>query len=250
MLSASEYSYMMEEVMTAFVSALASSIPSTLLGIAGYVLSALALYTLAQRRGINKPWLSWIPVVNVWVLGSLSDQYHYVVKGENKSKRKILLGLNLGTLVLTIGVFVSLIVMMVNLITGAIGGMSEEALLNTVLGPVVAMLVFSLPLMGIGIAYAIIYFMALYDVYTSMDPANKVLFLVLSILLNITEPFFLFFNRNKDLGMPPRRQDTAAVPTQLEAVPQESFQAPQWPVEEPRKPIQEPWLENEDQDML
>ena len=48
--------------------------------------------------------------------------------------------------------------------------------------------------------------MALYDVYTSMDPKNSVVFTVLSILFNVTEPFFLFFNRNKDAGMPPRKQ--------------------------------------------
>jgi hypothetical protein len=48
--------------------------------------------------------------------------------------------------------------------------------------------------------------MALYDVYRSLDPANAVLYLVLSILFSPTEPFFLFFNREKDLGMPPRKR--------------------------------------------
>ena len=32
-------------------------------------------------------------------------------------------------------------------------------------------------------------------------------YVVLSILFGITEPFFLFFNRNKDKGMPPRKDD-------------------------------------------
>ena len=212
-----EYSYMMEEIMTGVISGLATSIPTGLLGIASYVLSALALYTLAQRRGINKPWLSWIPVVNVWILGSLSDQYRYVVKGENKSKRKVLLGLNIASVVFAVVIFVIVIVMMVNLVGGAINGMDEDALLNAVLGPVIGMVGVALPLMGVGIAYAIIYFMALYDVYTSMDPGNKALFLVLSILFNITEPFFLFFNRNKDLGMPPRKQEPVVVQPQWQA---------------------------------
>ena len=52
----------------------------------------------------------------------------------------------------------------------------------------------------------VIRFVALFDVYRSLDPANAVLFLVLSILVGVTEPFFLFFNREKDLGMPPRKQ--------------------------------------------
>ena len=45
-------------------------------------------------------------------------------------------------------------------------------------------------------------------------PANAVLYLVLSILFSPTEPFFLFFNREKDLGMPPRKQEPVYTPPQ------------------------------------
>ena len=45
------------------------------LAIVSYVLLAWGLFTIAKRRGINKPWLAWIPVVNVWMLGCISDQY-------------------------------------------------------------------------------------------------------------------------------------------------------------------------------
>ena len=48
--------------------------------------------------------------------------------------------------------------------------------------------------------------MAMYDIYVSMDPGNSILYLVLSILFHVTEPFFLCCNRNKDGGMPPRRE--------------------------------------------
>ena len=56
------------------------------------------------------------------------------------------------------------------------------------------------------IAACVIRYMALYDIFRSLDPGNAVLYLVLSILFSPTEPFFLFFNREKDLGMPPRKQ--------------------------------------------
>ena len=58
---------------------------------------------------------------------------------------------------------------------------------------------------GAGIAKAVVYYMAMYDLYTSCSPENNVLFLVLSIVFRVTEPFFIFFNRNHDMGMPPRR---------------------------------------------
>lgn len=202
-----EFSYMMEDILgSGVLSALFSGIPSSLLGIAGYVLTAIALYTMAQRRGLNRPWLAWIPVVNCWILGSLSDQYRYVVKGEIKSRRKVLLVLNILLKVLSgamIGVGVAIIM---NLAGGAFRGADPEEMFRSAMGPTVGILGLALPMAGIAIAFAVIHYMALYDVYRSMDPVNCVLFTVLSILFGVTEPFFLFFSRNKDLGMPPRRQ--------------------------------------------
>ena len=228
------YSYMYEEdVFLGLLSGLLTSIPTMVFGIATYVLSSLAIYTIAKRRGLNKPWLAWIPVVNCWLLGSLSDQYRYVVKDENKSKRKSLLILSILTMVLSLTICVLSVVIMVQAISGATSGVSDAYLLETIMGPLVGVLGLCLPLIGIAIAYAIIYYMALYDVYKSLDPSNCVLFLVLSILFSVTEPFFLFFNRNKDLGMPPRKEEPAYIPEQ-----------PQWV---PQEPAQEPWeMDNKD----
>ena len=64
-----------------------STLPS-LVSLAVYIFSALGLYTIAQRRGLRNSWLAWIPVANVWILGSLSDQYRYVVRNEVRSKRR------------------------------------------------------------------------------------------------------------------------------------------------------------------
>ena len=100
-----------EEDLLMLIPMLLSSIPSTLFGIAAYVLTSWALYTIAVRRGLNNPWLSWIPVVNCWILGSLSDQYQYVVKGKNKSKRKILLSLSILTIVFCVTMIVLAIVL-------------------------------------------------------------------------------------------------------------------------------------------
>lgn len=71
------------------------------LGVLSYVLLALGLYAIAQRRCIRKPWLAWIPVANMWLLGCISDQYQYLVHGQQKSKRKTLLIFEILTLVLS-----------------------------------------------------------------------------------------------------------------------------------------------------
>ena len=180
-------------------------IPAFVIQIAVYVLSSLALYTIAKRRGLNHAWLSWIPVANVWILGSIADQYRYVARGEIKSKRKVLLTLNIISAVLTAVMVCLCIGAVVGAFSGAIMGRPEDVILQNLLGTLAGMLGLIVPILGVAIAAAIIRYMALYDLYSSCDPGNKTVFLVIGILFGITEPLFLFLCRNKDLGMPPRR---------------------------------------------
>lgn len=184
-----------------------------LVSIATYVLTALALYTIAKRRGLKNAWLAWIPVADCWLLGSLSDQYQYVVNGQHKSRRKILL---LFRILITI-MWISLMGLLANLFFHAFGsilwGSMNDDQIFQILHQATNLLVLCLPLVGASIAYAVFRYMALYDIYKSLDPANCVLFLVLSILFSVTKPFFLFFSRNKDEGMPPRKQPAQAAPS-------------------------------------
>ena len=55
-----------------------------------YVLEGKSLSAIARRRGIEKPWLAWVPVGSSWLLGSISDQYRYVTYGQVRSRRKLL----------------------------------------------------------------------------------------------------------------------------------------------------------------
>ena len=180
---------------------------SSLLSIAVYVLTSLALYTLAGRRGIKHAWLSWVPIANFWIIGSLSDQYRYVVKGEIKNKRKILLVLHIISWLISVTMIVVFGVLIFRAMGPAMSGLHEDAILEMIIGPVFVMLGLVVPMIGVGIASKIIRYMAMYDIYTSCTPQNNVVFLVLSILFPVTEPFFLFFTRNKDDGMPPRKQE-------------------------------------------
>ena len=220
------YAYEIEEMIElGLLPVLFSSVPSLAFGIAVYVLTALAFYTVADRRGLKNPWLAWIPVANLWLLGSISDQYRYVVKGEFKSKRKILLVLGIASMVVGMVIFGLITSLAITGISGAMGGISEEQMVSQLMGRAIGMVGLFVPMMGIAIAQMVIRYMALYDVYKSMDPSNCVMFLVLSILFSFTEPFFLFFNRTKDEGMPPRKQQ----PVYEQPV----YQAPQ-----------EPWNQN------
>ena len=199
-----------------------STLP-TLISIAVYVFTALGLYTLAQRRGLRNPWLAWIPVANVWILGSLSDQYRYVVRGQVRSKRKVLLTLNIISAVMGLVMTVVIVAAVVRWVFSFQAGASETEIVNAILGSVMGVLALCVPWAGVAIASAVLSYMALYDIYTSCDPANNTVYLVLSILFSFTQAIFLFLCRNRDDGMPPRRDAQ-----------------PQY-----RPPVQEPWQQQD-----
>lgn len=194
-----------DTVVTSILSAMFAFVPTGLVSVAAYVLTSLSLYTIAARRQIANPWLSWIPVVRIWVLGSLSDQYRYVVKGQYKSKRKILIGLKIANALMAFFLIGQAVYSVINIIqVAACYNAQPDGILELILGNLATIVVMAV----IWAVTKVIRYMALYDVYMSMDPSNGVLFSVLSIFFPITEPFFLLLNRDKDKGMPPRRQTT------------------------------------------
>lgn len=218
----SDFYYAFEDIAgTSLLYSLTQLSFSSLVSIATYVLTAISLYTIAKRRGLHNPWLAWIPVANVWLIGSISDQYRYVTRRQTKSKRKWLLALRIAAIVLAI----VMLVMSVSVIFKAISSAyyyDEEEILSEILRLAISMLALLVPLLAVSVAEKVLRYMAMYDIYKSLDPANCTLYLVLSIVFSITEPFFLIFNRNKDLGMPPRRPEpTSYVPPAPEYQPPE-----------------------------
>lgn len=198
--------YTIERMMDSLGSVLfgAAGLTGPVMGIIGYVLSALALYTMAENRGIRNGWMAWLPVLNVWIIGSLSDQYRYVVKGEIRAKRKALLILKIVMLVLWVAFFILSSVLLVGFFGSGPHHPARPQMLQSLVEPGLILLGVSVALMGLWIATTVIRYMALYDIFQSSDPQNGVLFLVLSIVIGVTQPVFLFICRNKELGMPPR----------------------------------------------
>lgn len=176
------------------------------IGVICYVLYALSLYTIAKRREIRRPWLAWIPFASAWVLGSLSDQYQYVVNRKIQSRRKALLGLSIGRGVAMVGYLICFIGMVSRaiLVDGEPDGIFAAWLLA-------AMLLIQAALV-LSIVYVVFYSISLYQVYKSCNPDTAVVFLVLSILISGIQAFFLLADRNLDRGMPPRRQQVQPLP--------------------------------------
>lgn len=168
-----------------------------LIALAIYVFIAISLYSMASRRGIRHAWLAWVPIGNNWILGSLSDQYRYLVKGKICRKRMILPALS-GGILLLIPVMSRMVT--VNAALGALFDCYFSAA-STLLGSVFL----ALAVIAILIVVQVFFYIAVYDVYRSCDPDNATLFLILTIVVPLCYPILLFCCRKKELGMPPRR---------------------------------------------
>ncbi len=171
--------------------------------ILSYVLHALGMYTIAKRRGIHNPWLAWVPIGNLWILGSISDQYQYVAQGKVRSRRKLLLGLMIALAALMLVLFVVTIYLAVQ---AAFGGAEASVVVAAMIA-----LFFGLIMMVVAILMTVFEYICLYNLFASCDPDNKVTYLLLSIFISVTMPFLVFVCRKKDLGMPPRKPDPVVI---------------------------------------
>ena len=202
------------------------------ISIFAYVFQSVSMYSIAKRRGINRPWLSWVPLGNLWMLGCISDQYRYVAKGQVKNKRKSLLILGIVMYVLAVAALI--VDAMVAIGALDMNYLSDSEMAAMLVGSII-LLVLSLALTALAIAVTVIQYIALYDLFVSCDPNNGVLFLVLSILISLALPICMFVCRKKDGGMPPKVAQNTVV------VPQPVFQPAQQPVYQPVQevPVQE-----------
>ena len=138
-----------------------------IIGIVLYVFASFSLYTAAKNRGVQNPWLAWIPVGNFWIAGKLLD-YYFAREG------KTVFGGKVGFALIAV--------------CAAGGGVVLSSFPNSFLS-------------GLGtlcyIAAAVIFYIMLYKFYNSVAPDKAVLFLVLSIIFSVAMPFIFFSQRNK-----------------------------------------------------
>lgn len=198
-----------------------------------YIFQSLGFYTIANRRGIHHPWLAWLPIGNMWILGSIADQYQYVAKGQVKNRRKTLIGL-------MIALYVILFVMLGGLIALMVAGIGSEfdmGITDSAMAvPLIIIAVSYVALLVVAIVATVYQYICLYDLFYSCNPNNAVAFLVLGIFFGFLLPYFIFACRKKDLGMPPRRVQVPVAPWQPAPAPAQpvwqNAVAPQMPAAE------------------
>lgn len=155
--------------------------------VVAYILTGKSLSAIARRRGIEKPWLAWVPVGSDWMLGCISDQYRYVTFNQETNRRGKLLTL-------------SIISMAGGILIGALTVMTLDSDSSAAMVWLLLLYVY----LAVAIVQTVLQFKAYFDLFRSCDPDKSLVYLLVSIFASFPLPFFVYSCRNKDLGMPPR----------------------------------------------
>ncbi len=121
---------------------------------------------MGKRRGVRCYGLAWVPVAQLWVMGSLADGFDNVTKRKNMNLRLIMLFVGLGAFVLGLTII----------------------MLSVAMIAIVVLSVFE--------------YIALFKIYNSCKDKDNIVIFVLSMFLPIIIPFVLFSFRNSDDGFP------------------------------------------------
>ena len=181
-----------------------------LLSVGIYIVASLSMHAMAKGRFIEKAWLAWIPVGNLWILGSIADHYHLCSRGRVKSRRKVLMATCIAMVVIYVASMilgfsmVKALLPVIDLATGKIIGNWMGAIGSHLIG----LMVLYLLLVAVSIVQLVFAYICYYDLFRSCDPENAVIYLVLSIVFPVILPVFLFACRHKQLGLTPQHRQT------------------------------------------
>ena len=179
-----------------------------------YVAQGLGLSAMAKNRGIERPWLAWVPMANTWMLGRISDQYREKATGEDPNLRKKLLVRKIVQNASTLAFLGLVLLWYIGMIFAIIFSETFFLDIDALFTPMVLVLYIALFLWivvytVISVFYYISQYKALFDIYRSSDPKTSTLFFVLSFFSQIALTLGIFLNRNKTLGMPPEPAEIA-----------------------------------------
>lgn len=152
--------------------------------IANYILSSLGMYKLAKGRQISDPWMAWVPVVNDYLLGKVTEQYDES-KGLRHKWSKLMLTLtivNVGGMILFFAVY---FVMLFGMIakTAVEGNVQEEELIGSMVILFIAIFVVALIMSFAAIAYSVCKYVCIYKVFESAVPEKSIKYFLLSMII-------------------------------------------------------------------
>lgn len=168
--------------------------------IPSWIVTHSQLGSLAKEYRIRRNWLTWIPLVNAWVPGSISDTYRQAVKDRKSSRRKTLVILRILRLVLW-GLFCFCVAKgYADAAAVKDKGATDSIAKLMVAYAILDGLWFMLPAMILDMVGKVLWYGALYDIYRVFVPQRSIWYLLLSLIpaVNlIAKPICLYACRGK-----------------------------------------------------
>ena len=166
-----------------------------IVALALYLLEAVGLYGMAKKAGFSSPWRSFIPFANTFLFGKIAEKYK---RRDGKPSAKfggLLLAFEILSAVFAIAVFAFVI----NAFSVIFAHMLTDSEITVAIGySFVPVIIFFLVFTVAAIAYAVMYYVALWRIFAAFDYHNATVYLVLSIVFSFLGPIFLFVLRNKE----------------------------------------------------
>lgn len=176
------------------------------LSIISYVLYSLGMDNISRRRGLAHPWLSWVPFLSCFQLGTIADHYKLTRVERQGIMRWALLVFGF----INAAVITGAIVLLISIAVEAVLGIATFGLLflDEVYVNVFrenfeqfVLTITCLPLLCL--PYWIVKLVAQYQLFKSCRPDLALVFLLLSIFLPFVTPVLIMVCKDHDDGMVP-----------------------------------------------
>lgn len=170
---------------------------STLLWLLCFVFQAVGLYAMAKQQGLGGKGLAWVPILNVYMLGKVSDSVSGAFGRPTHKRvslpimRVILLAAYYGLLFFLPAVIQFLIQFLTYSSYGGYGSSTFDPAFS-----VLTVVLTFLGLIALAVVYYVFYMRALYVIFKDRSERNCALMIVLCIFINYAVGPCLFAVRN------------------------------------------------------
>ena len=186
------------------------------LAITNYVFASIGLYKIAKRRALPHPFLAWIPIANLWIMGGIAQEYDE--RKGIKRNWKLALLLPMVISLVAMGAFLVIAVIMAIL--------TAMVTADLLVVPMIILYVCYLAMLLSLSVYSVIYYISFFKIFESTVPEKALKYAILSLLLPLAHGICLYRARNRGYSVEVcESTDTPVTAVQEEQTVQE--QAPQ-----------------------
>lgn len=171
----------------------------SVIGIVLYVLMGIGLFSMAKGLGLKNPWLSFIPIANIYAFGRIAQQY---IKSNGKKSAKwgiILPVIYIVELILAVAFIIFFVICLFSLFDFASDALLNNSSMNIeMFYSIIPVIILYFVLLAVVIINKVFYYIALWRIFAIFNNSNATLFTVLSVFFGFLPAIFVFAVRKNE----------------------------------------------------